>query len=163
MFASLINRTDRNGIRDLWDKLEGYPGGKRLFSKLIGRAAPYTGTIDGRVLELRQGFSKVELRDRHGVRNHLSSVHAIALANLAELAGNLALVYSMPDDARFIVAGMTLDYLKKARGTLTATCEAPAIKNNAKHEYSVPVTVFDAASNPCVKATLRTLVGPRPA
>ena len=65
-------------------------------------------------LELETGRSTVVMRDRRSVRNHLRSVHAVALANLVELTANVALSYSMPDDARFIVAGMELDYIKKA-------------------------------------------------
>ncbi len=65
------------------------------------------------------------MRDRRAVRNHLDCVHAIALANLAELAGNVALAYSLPDDARFIVSGMEIEYVKKARGTITAIGESP--------------------------------------
>ena len=47
-------------------------------------------------------------------------MHAIALVNLAEIAGNVAISYTLPGDARFIVAGITIDYVKKARGTLRA-------------------------------------------
>ena len=65
------------------------------------------------------------MADRRAVRNHLDCVHAIALANLAELAGNVALAYSLPDDARFIVSGMEIEYLKKARGMITAIGESP--------------------------------------
>lgn len=152
---------DRNVIRDLWDRLDGYPGGHRLFSRLIGRAAPYSGTIRSHVHELRTGYARLTMRDRPGLRNHLQSVHAIALANLAEFTGNLALAYSMPDDARFIVAGMNLDYLKKARGTLTGTCDCPTIESSERKEYAVPVVIKNEAGDVCVEATLRTLIGPK--
>ena len=86
----------------------------------LGRPILGTGTTIGAVVrELGDGYSKVTLADRRAVRNHLSCVHAVALANLVELTGNMALAYSLPDDARFIVAGMRLDYVKKARGTIT--------------------------------------------
>ena len=62
---------------------------------------------------LRAGYAEVRMADRRAVRNHLDSVHAVALANLAELAGNVALMYSLPDDARFIMSGMEIEYLKK--------------------------------------------------
>src|SRR5688572_21990394 len=133
----------RNLIRDAWDLLAGMPGGRILFSRLVGRAAPYTGTIGASVVALRPGFAQVELADRKSVRNHLDCVHAIALANLAELAGNIALSYSLPDDGRFIVSGMEIEYVKKARGTIKAVGEAPVPRTSTRAAYDVPVTLRD--------------------
>jgi acyl-coenzyme A thioesterase PaaI-like protein len=113
------------------------------------------------VVALERGRSEVVMKDRASVRNHLRCVHAIALANLAELTGNVALAYAMPDDARFIVAGMTLDYVKKARGPITGRCSCPAVDSAARVEYAVPVTLHDAQGEVVVRATLRTLVGPK--
>lgn len=152
---------DRNVIRDTWNLIAGLPGGKMLFSKLIGRLAPYTGTIDARITALRPGFCQAELADHRGVRNHLASVHAVALVNLAEVTGNAALAYSLPDDARFIVSGLSIDYLKKARGTITATSECPVPTSSARTEYEVPVTLTDASGDVVARATLRSLVGPK--
>ncbi|MFI5302021.1 MAG: DUF4442 domain-containing protein, partial [Polyangiales bacterium] len=104
-----VSSQKRNVVRDLWDATHRLPGGRLAFSLAVGRAAPYTGSIGARVEELRRGHARVILRDRHAVRNHLDCVHAIALANLAELTGNIALAYSLADDARFIVAGMSIE------------------------------------------------------
>lgn len=150
-----------NLVRQSWDRLSPLPGGKRLFSRLLGRVAPYTGTIHASVEELGEGYSRTRMEDRPGSRNHLRSVHAIALANLTELTGNVALAYSLPNDARFIVAGMSIDYLKKARGPITGHCECPKIDSSARREYEVPVTLSDRQGDLVVRATLRTLVGPK--
>jgi uncharacterized protein (TIGR00369 family) len=152
-----------NFIRDAWNRLEKLPGGKRIFSRLVGRAAPYTGTIGAHIEELRQDYARVTLRDRKEVRNHLRCVHAVALANLAELTGNIAVAYSLPDDARFIVAGMSIEYLKKARGTLTATSTPRIPQVSERKEYDVHVEIRDTSGDLCAKATLRTLVGPKKA
>ena len=158
---SLTTRSKTNVLRTLWDRLNAVPGGKQLFSRLVGRLAPYTGSMGAIVHELGIGYARVTLADRRAVRNHLSCVHAIALANLAELTGNLALAYSLPDDARFIVAGLNLDYLKKARGTITGECTIAPIESNARQEHDVPVTLRDSQGDVVVRATLRTLVGPK--
>jgi uncharacterized protein (TIGR00369 family) len=150
-----------NPIRDAWNRLSGLPGGTRLFSRFVGRAAPYTGTIGAQVVELREGYARVLLRDRPAVRNHLRSVHAIALANLAELCGNIAVAYALPDDARFIVAGMSIEYLKKARGLITAESRPPRIESNERREIAVEVEMRNAAGELCARATLRTLIGPK--
>jgi uncharacterized protein (TIGR00369 family) len=160
-FGADINAPGRNIIRERWDKLARVPGGKRLFSFFVGRAARYTGSIDGQVQELRPGYSRVEMDDVPTVRNHLRSVHAVALVNLAEMAGNLALAYSMPDDARFIVAGLSIEYLKKARGTIVAEGKPPPIAGSEKREYLVPVEMRDPQGELVATCTLRTLVGPK--
>lgn len=152
----------RNVLRDLWNLLSGMPGGKRLFSRLVGRMAPYTGTIHATVTVLRAGYAEVRMHDRKSVRNHLDCVHAIALANLAELAGNVALMYSLPDDARFIVSGMDIEYTKKARGTITAVGEPPVPRSAARAQYDVPVTLRDAGGEQVARAVLHSLVGPKP-
>jgi acyl-coenzyme A thioesterase PaaI-like protein len=151
-----------NLIRDAWDRLARLPGGRRVFSRLIGNMAPYTGTIDADVVELERGRAVVTLRDRRKVRNHLRCIHAIALANLAELTGNVALAYSLPDDARFIVAGMSIEYLKKARGEIRGEGRCPVVADAARREYEVAVAMRDAAGDEVARATLRTLVGPKP-
>lgn len=157
---SLING-ELNFIRSSWDRLSPLPGGKLIFSKMVGRAAPYTGTIGATVEDLRNGYSKVALRDRPSVRNHLKSIHAIALLNLAELTGNIALSYSLPDDARFIVAGMSIDYVKKARGTIIGECRLEPILTSERREYEVYVEMKDSSRDIVARSTLRTLVGPK--
>jgi len=152
----------RNLMRDAWNLLSGMPGGKVVFSKLIGRLAPYSGSIGATVTVLRAGYAEVEMADRKSVRNHLDCVHAIALANLAELAGNIALMYSLPDDGRFIVSGMEIEYTKKARGTITAIGEAPVPRTAARAQYDVPVTLRDASGEQVAHAVLHSLVGPKP-
>lgn len=152
----------RNLIRQAWDLLSAVPGGKSVFSRLVGRMAPYTGSIHAHVTVLRTGYAEVEMADRRAVRNHLDCVHAIALVNLAELAGNVALAYSLPDDARFIVSGLEIEYVKKARGTIKAVGEAPVPRTSMRAAYDVPVTLRDASGEEVAKAVLHSLVGPKP-
>jgi acyl-coenzyme A thioesterase PaaI-like protein len=159
--SNLIVEGDVNVIRKLWDRLGSLPLGDRLFSRAVGLAAPYTGSMGARVLELREDYCKAQLRDRWSVRNHLTSVHAVALANLAEMTGNLAVAYTLPNDGRFIVAGMSMEYLAKARGTITAICDQPLPRVADKHELEVVVELFDRKQQLVARGRLRTLVGPK--
>lgn len=147
-------------LKQAWTLATKVPGGTRIFDALVTKLVPYTGSIGARVRKVEPGRAEIVLPDRRAVRNHLGCVHAIALANLAEFAGNLAFAFGMPDDARFIVAGMSLDYKKKARGDITAIGEAPVITTNERREYEVKVRMIDSAGDEVTVATLRTLVGP---
>lgn len=153
---------DTNPFLAKWQKMGGSGLGRWLFSRGIGLNAPYSGTIRPSVLELAPGRSVIRMADRRAVRNHLRSVHAAALLTLCELTGGLLAIVSVPPGARMIVTHIEIDYLKKARGTLTSTgrCEVP---ERADHgELPVEVSVRDAAGDEVCRATVVALVGPDP-
>jgi acyl-coenzyme A thioesterase PaaI-like protein len=151
----------RNFVRDAWDRLHRLPGGTRAFSRMVGVAAAYTGTIGAHVREVRVGYARVELPDRPRVRNHLRCIHAIALANLAELTGNVGVAYTLRDDQRFIVAGMSIEYVAKARGTISGESSFELPEAEGRFEIEVPVEMRDRSGKVVARGTLRTLVGPK--
>lgn len=148
-------------MKKAWDILSPLPMGKTIFSKLLGRSAPYTGTIDAKVCELRKGYARVEMRDQKGVRNHLESIHAIALVNLAEVSTGIAVLYSLPDDARGILTGLSIEYLKKARGLLTSECRPEDLPTtNEKAEYEAQAEITDQSGDLVARAKATWLIGP---
>jgi len=146
-------------IRRMWERLSPWPGGKRLFSFLVGQVAPYTGSIGARVEELRDGYCRVTLRDRRKVRNHLRSIHAVALLNLAEMTSGLAAVYSMDPSLRGIITHLEMDYEKKARGTLTADCELPDLSGTERREETFEVRITDPDGEVVARARAVWLLG----
>lgn len=109
-----------NTLKTWWKRLSGTPLGKWVFSRMIGLMIPYTGTISPNVEKLAPGFAEVFIKDRRRHRNHLRSFHAIALANLGELTTGLALHFLLDAQARAILTSLNIEFLKKARGVITA-------------------------------------------
>jgi uncharacterized protein (TIGR00369 family) len=123
---------------------------------------PYSGTIGARVADLEPGWCRVTLRDRRRVRNHLASVHAMALANLAEMASGLAVLVGLPTGVQGIVTGFSISYKKKARGLLTAECRVNGLNVTSEQEYEAPVTITDAQGDVVAAATARWRLRPIP-
>lgn len=148
-------------IRRQWERWSGRPAGKRIFSALLGRIVPYTGSMGATVEEIRPGYARATLRDRRKVRNHLRSVHAVALLNLAELSSGLALNFALPPDARSILKGLSMEYHKKARGLLTAEATAPVLQDAAERDLEIETAVRDEAGDVVATARAHWRVGPR--
>lgn len=112
-------------VMGMWDKCQKMPllgsvFGQKIFSKALGLHIPYTGSVGAEVIELEPGRSRVKLSDRRRVRNHLKSIHAVALMNVGELSTGLALGAALPPGYRFILKNFEISYLKKARHVIFA-------------------------------------------
>ena len=146
-------------VVERWNRARGSRLGRWLFSRAVGRFAPYTGTIGARIEEIEPGRSVVAMRDCRAVRNHLQSIHAVALTNLIELSGSLAIIASMHPGTRMIPVRLESEFLKKARGTVTAegACEPP--DTGFEGEIQATVIVRDAAGNEVTRGRVTVVIG----
>lgn len=149
-------------LRGLWGRLAPLPGGKWLFSFILGWIAPYSGSIRPRIAVLEPGYARIELRDRRRVRNHLHSVHAVALVNLGELATGLAMLTGLSARTRGIVTGLSITYHKKARGLLMAECRCEVPEVTADRDYEAAATITDTTGDVVARVTARWRLGPSP-
>lgn len=130
------------------------PFGNTLFSRLVCFKAPYFASIRPRFTALRPGRCEVVMKKRRAVTNHLKSVHAIAMCNLAELAGGSLVEVSLPDHMRWIPKGMTVSYLKIARTDLRAVCEIPLERLDQPGELPVEIRVLDTGGEAVFSAVI---------
>jgi acyl-coenzyme A thioesterase PaaI-like protein len=144
----------------LWRRLSPYPGGQWLFAQCFGWLVPYSGSVGPRIRVLQPGRAEVEIPDRRSNRNHLSSIHAIALMNVAEQASGLAMLAGLPDGMRAIVTQISMQYLKKARGPIRAVSAmvVPAVTDDT--DIDVTADCLDRGGAVVARATVRWRVGP---
>ena len=158
----MIHPMQSPGIRllRLWRRLSPLPGGRWLFAQIFGLMVPYSGSVGPRVRVLEPGRAEVEIPDRRSNRNHLGSVHAIALVNAAEQASGLAMLVGLPDGLRGIVTQISMQYLKKARGPIRAvsTVMVPAVTTDT--DIDVTADCLDRAGTVVARAMVRWRIGP---
>lgn len=118
--------------------------GADAFSKMACQFAPYFSTINPLISELRPNAATVQVPFRKEITNHLGTVHAIALCNAAELAGGMMTDVSIPDGARWIPKGMTVEYLAKAKTDVTAVASAEGVDWHNDGDKIVTVDIHDS-------------------
>ncbi len=107
---------------NLYNQFARFPLGSVLFSRALTFRAPFFSTIHPNITDLRPGFCRVQIRDRKSIRNHIGSINAGALCTMSELTGGLAVDATILPNLQWIPIEMTVQYTKKARGTLVGEC-----------------------------------------
>lgn len=141
-----------------------YPFGHWMFSKAVCFKAPYFGSISPKFTLLENGRCEATIKDRRAVHNHIGTVHAIALCNLAELCAGVMIDASLPKVMRWIPKGMTVSYLKKASGLMhgIATPNIPIVSSSTAYDLPINVDVFDTSGDKVFNAEIRMYMSPKP-
>lgn len=149
-------------LLSLWRTLSPLPGGRWLFARLFAHTVPYSASTRPSVRRLEPGYAEVSIPDRRANRQHLGSVHAIALMNVAEMASGLAMTAGLPTGVRGIVREMRMEYLKKARGTITAVSRVTIPTVTADQDFDVTADCLDPSGAVVARATVRWRLGLTP-
>jgi acyl-coenzyme A thioesterase PaaI-like protein len=148
----------------LWRMLSPKPLGKWLFGKIICFKAPYFNSIAPQFKVLEPGLCLVMIKKRRLVHNHINTVHAIAMCNMAELAGGTMMEVSVPISQRWIPKGMTVRYIKKAETNLTAEARFANVPTYGEAQsMQVNVKVTDVANELVFEASIEMWVAPKKA
>jgi len=128
--------------------------GNEIFSQKVCEIAPYFSTITPTFVDLRPGYSEVSMPNTHEVHNHLGTVHAIAMCNLAEISAGIMTDVSIPDTCRWIPIGMNVKYLAKAKTALRAIADGKRIDWETPGEKEVPVSILDSEGTEVCAASI---------
>ena len=131
----------------IFKAIDKVPGGSALFSWAVSVAAPYFRSIKPKVDELRPGYCSIRMKKRWSVQNHLKTVHAIAMCNMAEFAGGLMTEASVGEGSRWIPSGMSVKYIKKAKTDLVAVSDGSNLNWLEEGELVVPVVITDTSGD----------------
>lgn len=136
-----------------YQQVTGFPFGKFLFNMAIAFRAPFFGKIHPNVVELKPALSIVEMKDRWSIRNHIGTINAGAMCTLAELSAGLAIDSAIPKHLRWLPKGMSVSYLKKGKGTLSAKCQFdPGVLQ--KGDVVIPLEIKDTENDNVLRAEI---------
>ena len=148
---------------NLWKKLSPLPMGKNVWSRMVSVKTPYFQSISPQMLELAPGKAVARMSKRRRVTNHIGTVHAIAMCNLAEFVGGLMTEVSVPSTHRWIPKGMSVQYLLKAETDLTASCHCDPLPSfgTSGFDWPVDVAVEDEKGQIVFRAQIQMWVSPK--
>lgn len=154
-----IHKMKINQIYQYWQWLSNKPLGRWLFNRLIPIINPYTGALKANIIQIDKGYARLELKDRRAIRNHLNSIHAIALTNLGEFTSGIALISLFTENMRGIPKEINIEFLKKARGYLTAECTTSLPEFATELEHVVVAEIKNTDNEVVAKVRVKWLLG----
>ncbi len=102
------------------------------------------------------------MNKRRAVLNHIGTVHAIAMCNLAEIAGGTMTDVTVPSTHRWIPKSMWVEYIKKAETDVKAVAEIDPIPQfGVAAELPVTVIVMGVDNQPVFRAVITMWVSPK--
>ncbi|MFT4924309.1 MAG: acyl-coenzyme A thioesterase PaaI-like protein [Phenylobacterium sp.] len=124
----------------------------RVMSFVFGRIIKFAGTAKIRIDMLEFKGSKLTLKNRRRVQNHIGSVHAAATGLLGESATGFLIGLHIPDDKIPLLKSMHVDYVKRSQGDLVAMAvvtdqQISDMRNTVKGEVTVKVVITDEKGN----------------
>ena len=139
-----------NPLRQFVNKVNQYPGwlSSFLMTKMFRYKVKLAGTTgievlytDGKTVTYRQ-------KNRRKAQNHIGSVHAAAMALLAESCTGFIVGINLPGDKLPLIKTMKLNYVKRASGDMTAVAsltdeQIALMQTQEKGEVNVTVKVTD--------------------
>ncbi|MCJ8293848.1 MAG: DUF4442 domain-containing protein [Colwellia sp.] len=150
-----------NKTLSTYNKLEKYPFGKKIFSIIVSRVAPYFATISPKISELIPNQCTCLIKKKKKVFNHIKTVHVIAICNGLEMAMGVMAEASIPKHLRWIPKGMTVDYTAKAGSDIRCVAKVKQ-EDWQPGDLLVNITAYDEDDIVVVKGTIKLWISEKP-
>ena len=153
--------TQINKTLSTYNKCAKYPFGKKIFSIIVSRVAPYFATISPKISELVPNQCTCLIKKKKKVFNHIKTVHVIAICNGLEMAMGVMAEASIPKHLRWIPKGMTVDYTAKAGSDIR--CVAKVNQEDWQPgDMLVRITAYDENNIVVVKGNIKLWISEKP-
>ncbi len=140
----------KNRLNGVVSKINSFPKSIRPFalSFVFGKTIRFARTAKIRIEKLNERESFLTIKNRKKVQNHIGSVHAAAMALLAESATGFIVGLNVPDKNVIVIKSMNINYVKRATGDLKAKAwltqeQIDFIHREDKGDITVGITVSD--------------------
>ncbi|GAA4771413.1 hotdog fold domain-containing protein [Citricoccus nitrophenolicus] len=152
--------SDANPTLTLFRRMARLPGGHRLFTAAFTRRAPYFGSAHLQVRAMEPHYGEVHVPLRRSTRNHIGTLHVMAVCNGLEAAMGLLAEATVPPGMRWLPKGMEVEYLAKAPGDVICVAESTTPDWDGAPDVPVTVTGSTEDGTVCVRGTIRLWVTP---
>lgn len=141
-----LRRSLPSDVKGLWEATRRLPQGNRVFSLLFAQKAPYFASAHPLFTVLRPNRAELIVRKRRSVKNHIGTIHAIALCNGLEAAMGALAEVTIPSDRRWLPKGMEVSYTAKADTDVTCIAETDP-EQWTSDDPDLPVRVWGAKAD----------------
>lgn len=131
----------------------------------LSAAVPFASHVGVELREITEGAATAALDQSHSTSNHIATMHAGALFTLAEAASGAAMAGMFLERLaalRPVAASATIDFVKPAKGTITARAAVEGAKSmlfgtldsEGKVRFPVKITITDAEDREVARMTV---------
>lgn len=131
----------------------------------LSAVVPFAAYVGVEITEIGEGTATTVLTQSQNTSNHIATMHAGALFTLAEAASGAAMAGMFLErlaGLRPVAASSTIDYVKRARGAITAYAEVDgtkpalltALDSEGKVRFPITVRMEDANGREVARMTV---------
>jgi acyl-coenzyme A thioesterase PaaI-like protein len=148
-------------VLGLYKALSRLPLGRTLFSVAFARKAPYFRSIRPRFTDVSPHHAALVVADRKAVRNHIGTMHVIAVCNGLEAAMGALAEVTVPPGKRWLPKGMEVEYAAKASSDITCVAHTTPADWDGAPDVPVSVTATRDDGTVVVRGTIHLWVTDR--